>query len=89
MRRDALVPNPLISDRQYHCFHHLDICELGDMELTDELYALRPLLWGLPEDHWLRERVHRLEGEIAKRDLNMKYRTSIRPKPKPAEGVTL
>lgn len=64
---DILTPDPLQSDRQYNRFYHLDLSDLEGRELTDELYALRPLLWELPSDHWLRERVSRLEREVAKR----------------------
>lgn len=62
-----LVPIPLSSLEQYYRFHHIDIPCLKDNELTDELYALRSLLWGLPDDHWLRERVRMLEHELSKR----------------------
>ena len=61
---DTLVPDPLNSDRQYHRFYHLDIEGLEDTELIDELNCIRPLLWGLDADHWLRERVKVLESEL-------------------------
>ena len=64
---DILVPDLLQSDRQYERFYHLDLPELEDLELTDELYALRPLLWGLPADYWFRQRVTMLEKELQKR----------------------
>jgi hypothetical protein len=85
----ALVPDPLQSDRQYQRFHHLDLSGLGDMELTDELHYLRPLLWGLDSEHWLRERVRMLEGEMIKRSGNTGYDFRKRQKSKPAEGVEL
>lgn len=69
MDRDILIPDPLRSSGQYDRFYYLDIPELDDISLTDELYALRPLLWGLPADHWLRERVSMLETELRKRTL--------------------
>ena len=47
---DALVPDPLISDRQYDSFYHLDLAELSNTELQDELYFRRPLLWRLPDN---------------------------------------
>jgi hypothetical protein len=86
---DALVPDPLISDRQFARFNHLDLSELENEELTDELHALRPLLRGLPPEHWIRQRVLKLEHELAKRRGDISFRSSGRPKPKPAEGVKL
>lgn len=86
---DQLVPNPLVSDRQYCRFYYLDLPELEDVELTDELHYLRPLLWGLTPAHWLRERVARLEAEMQKRRGDSKYGASKRRTPKPAEGVVL
>lgn len=64
---DALIPEPFSSDQQYARFYHLNLSELGDIELTDELHYLWPLLWGLPPEHWLRERVKALEAEISRR----------------------
>ena len=87
MFRDILIPDPLSSDQHFARFYHLDLPELEDIELTDELYALRPLLWGLPTDHWLRERVTRLEAELIKRKANIFHEFRGRPKPKLAEGV--
>lgn len=89
MARDALIPDPFASDKQYLRYHHLDLIELEDTELKNELYALRPLLWGLPGDHWLRERVKMLEAEVSKRRGNTSHEFSERPKPKLAEGVKL
>jgi hypothetical protein len=68
----VIIPNPLESDTQYYRYHHFDIpgAELSDLQ--DELYALRPLLWGLPKDGWLRERVRLIEAELAKRRYNAK-----------------
>ena len=86
---DTLIPDPLVSDRQYERFYHLDVPELDDTELTDELHALRPLLWGLDPQHWLRERVQMLEKELAKRRGTARYELSGQRKPKPAEGVKL
>ena len=86
---DALVPDPLSSDRQYARFNHLDLPGLEDIELSDELYALRPLLWGLSGDHWLRERVQMLEDELVKRRGNTGHEFRGWPKPKLAEGVKL
>ena len=85
----ALIPDPFSSDRQYERFYHFDIPSLEDTELIDELYALRPFLWGLSAEHWLRERVKALEGELIKRRGNTGNEFRGRPKPKPAEGVTL
>lgn len=86
---DVLVPDPFLGDKQYHRFYHLDLSELGDIELTDELHHLRPLLWGLPPTHWLRDRVAVLEAEIIKRQGDTGRKFSKRLKPKSAEGVTL
>lgn len=86
---DILVPDPLLNDRQYERLYHFDIPSLGDVELTDELNYLRPLLWGLPPDHWLRERVRMLDAERIKRRGATRYEFSKQPKPKPAEGVML
>ncbi|MFC1980260.1 hypothetical protein ACFLVS_05385 [Chloroflexota bacterium] len=86
---DIFVPDPLQSDRQYERFYHLDLSGLEDRELTDELYALRPLLWGLDSSHWLRERVKALEAEISKRRGAARFEPSRQQKPKPAEGVKL
>ena len=87
--RDVLIPDPLSSDRQYERFYHLDLPELEDTELKDELHYLRPLVWGLPVEHWLRERVKALEAETSKRRYNTGYEFRGQPKPKPAEGVKL
>jgi len=63
-----LIPNPFEAEEQYRRFYHLDIPNLDDTEIIDELHALRPLLWWkLPDNDWLRERVTRLETELAKR----------------------
>jgi hypothetical protein len=77
---NVLTPNPVNSDGQYARFYHLDIERLEDTQLTDELYALRPLLWGLPSDHWLRKRVRMLEAETGRRNWN------ARPKPRLSKG---
>jgi hypothetical protein len=87
--RDVLIPDPLSSDRQRDRFYHLDFANLEDMELTDELYALHPLLWGLDPDHWLRERCQKLENELRKRQWRETEYKIPKPKPKPAEGVRL
>lgn len=86
---DSLVPDPSFSDKQYERYTHLDICHLEYTELEDEYYALRSKLWGLPRDHWLRERVEALEAEIVKRKGKTVYEFKARPKPKLAEGVKL
>lgn len=62
-----LVPNFLDTDRQYDRYHHLDLPGVEDIDLTDELNCLRVFLWGLPRDHWLRQRVRALETEAARR----------------------
>ena len=62
-----IIPNRLRSDTEYYRYHHLDLADLSDMELTDELNCLRVLLWNLPVSHWLRQRVKMLERELGKR----------------------
>ena len=84
----GLIPDPFHSDRQYERFYHEDIPALEDGELIDELYALRPLLWRLDPEHWLRERVMMLEKELSKRQHDTRYKFS-KPKPKLAKGVKL
>jgi len=86
----ALIPNPLQSDSQYDRYYHYDIPYLKLDELHEELYALRPLLWGLPETDWIRQRVKELETEIAKRRYSGDQPIKAKPKPKQlAEGVKL
>lgn len=62
-----LIPNPTESDRQYARYHHLDIAGSDDTALIDEANFLQSVLWGLPRDSWLRERVRLLRIELAKR----------------------
>ena len=88
LARDVLIPDPLQSDRQYARFCHLDLPDLENSEVQDELWALRPLLWGLTADHWLRGRILALEEELRRRGAT-RYEPSRRPKPKSAEGVKL
>jgi len=66
-KNEVLIPDPLAGDKEYARYHHLDIQGLTDVEVMDEYYALRPCLWGLPSDHWLRQRVKALGIEKAKR----------------------
>jgi len=63
----SLRPNPLYSDMQYLRYYNLDIANMDDQDLADEFYTLRSLLWGLPRNDWLRERVKLLGRELAKR----------------------
>ena len=86
---DILIPDPIASDRQFARFHHFDLPGLDDTEAIDELHHLRPLLWGLSDDHWLRERVKALETELAKRRGDTSYKTSGKSKLRQAEGVAL
>ena len=86
---NVLIPNPLNNDSQYARFYHFDIEGLEDVALMDELYALRSLLWRLPPEHWLRERVKILKDELAKRNWDTSKKSRERPKPKLAEGVKL
>jgi len=74
----ALVPDPCDTYAAWRRYYHHDISELELSELVDELHALRPFLWGLPRNHWLRERVRVLENELTKR----KYAEPQLPKPK-------
>jgi hypothetical protein len=83
------IPNPLNSDRQFARFCHHDVAYLTDYELKDEINALRPHLWGLPNDNWLRERVAQLEDELVKRRGGKTDRYTKHPKFKPADGVIL
>ena len=72
------VPDPLKSSQQYVRYYHLGLNEFSNEEIIEELDYLKPLLYGEPEDSWLRQRVERLEGEIERRQ---------EPKAKHAEGV--
>jgi hypothetical protein len=62
-----VTPDPLKSNGEYNRYHHFDIPNLDSEDLQDELNALRPLLWGLDKNHWLRERVRLLEHQLARR----------------------
>jgi len=84
-----LIPDPLSSDRQFERYYHYDLADMETGELLDELYVLRPMLWGLPSEHWLRERVKMLEAEMIKRRGNTSHEFRGQPKPKQAEGVKL
>ena len=64
---DKRVPDPLASSKEYARFYHLGLCELENSEIVEELDYLKPLLYGEPEDSWLRQRVARLEAEIQRR----------------------
>lgn len=83
------IPNPLVSLQQCSRFYCLDLAWLEDTELADELNYLKPKLWGLPPEHWLRERVRLLEEELKKHPGDTKYVPKRQRKPKPAEGVKL
>jgi hypothetical protein len=63
----VLLPNSLDTDTQFFRFNHLDLPYLDDVQLTDEVNYIRSLLWGLPADHWLRQRVAALERELISR----------------------
>lgn len=88
MKRDDLIPDPISSDRQYCRFYHLDLSGLDDMELTDELNRLLTLLWGAPPNHWLRERVSRLESELRTRHI-VNSEPGRQQKPKPTGVIPL
>lgn len=62
-----LIPDPLNTDTECDRFYHLDVPELDDSELTDEVNYIRALLWQVPANDWLRERVNVLENELSKR----------------------
>jgi hypothetical protein len=68
----VIIPDPTTSDKEYARYHHLDISSTESSDLLDELYCLRPLLWGLPKTDWLRQRVKRIEGELATRRVGRK-----------------
>ncbi len=77
--REALVPNPMDTDTSFYRFHNLDSDKLSENELADEYHALRPQLWGLSPNHWLRNRVAALESELQRRrrsQLDPRYKTS-------------
>jgi len=63
----TLYANPMDTYEGYLRFHHLDVADLTDSEVLEELYCLRPQLWGLPQDDWLRQRVQILESESHRR----------------------
>ena len=87
---NPLIPNPLENDSQYNRYYHYDISHTELSDLWDELHALRPLLWGLPQDDWLRQRLRELENEVAKRKYGDKQPAKAKPKPKRlVEGVKL
>ena len=67
MDKDFLIPDPIANDKQGKRFFHLDLPDLTVTELQDEIWALQPHLWKLKDEHWLRERVSKLEGELVKR----------------------
>ena len=81
---NVLIPDPLDNDCQYARFYHLDITSLDDTELIDELNAVRPLLWGLPLSHWLRERAQLLQDELSRR----KWDAKAKPRPFKQESQT-
>ena len=82
------VPNPLNSDRQYARFSHHDLADSEGSELIEELWFIRPCLWGLPADAWLRERHQVLQGELRKRQWREAEYKARKILPK-AEGVQL
>ena len=87
-----LIPDPLDNDKAYCRFYFLDLPDLELSDLRDELYALRPLLWGLPKDNWLRQRVEALQAEITRRKYSDSQLPQATPKARPkrlAEGVKL
>lgn len=89
MTSPILTPNPLDTKNQYARFHHQDLPGLSDTDMVEELYALRPLLWGSPPDHWFRARVLALEKELAKRRGTSHEFIKQRTKHTPAQGVKL
>lgn len=91
MTATIITPNPLESDSQYTRYYHYDIAFLELDALQDELYALRPLLWGLDRADWIRERVQMIEAEIAKRryTTGQPVKAKLKPKRRLARGVKL
>ena len=85
-----LAPNPLESDTEYNRYYHHDLPGMDITALHDELYALRPMLWGLGPDDWLRERVRYLEYWIEQHQATGDH-SPARPAPKRPriEGVTV
>ena len=68
----------------------MNTSEMDTLTMTIPSVAkVRPLLWGLPPEDWLRERVAKLEGELRKRKYDSGSGISGRRKSKPAKGVNL
>ena len=87
-----LIPDPLNSDTEYDRFNHFDIPALDDTQLTDELNYIRALLWGIPAEHWLRDRAKMLETEITRRKYGDSQPPQAKSKARPkrlAAGVKL
>lgn len=82
-----VTPDPLKSNGEYNRYHHFDIPNLDSEDLQDELNALRPLLWGLDKNHWLRERVRELQVELAKRRYATTQPATPTPKRQLAKAV--
>jgi len=87
--RDNLTLDPFDCDQQYNRFYHHDLAFSEDSKLAVELWALRPLLLGLPPEIWLFERVQALEGELKKRQWREPEYKIHKPKSKLAEGIKL
>lgn len=60
------VPDYLDNSDAFKRFYHEDIPFIETKALWEELYFLRPLLWG-NEKPWYGERVQRIEQEIRRR----------------------
>ena len=89
MDKDFLIPDPLASDKQFEWFHHLDLPDLKVSELQDEIWALQPHLWKLKDEHWLRERVSKLVGELVKRRGYAGYKFSRRQPTRESYTISL
>lgn len=86
----TIVPNPLNTLTEFDRYYHYDLINAETGDLLDELYALRPLLWGLSKTDWIRQRVTEIEAEITRRKYgdSQSPRQKARPK-RLAEGVRL
>ncbi len=67
LRQVLTIPDPMCSAQQFARYNHLDIPDMADEELETELWALRSLLFWLPPQHWIRDRVQELGKEYGRR----------------------
>jgi hypothetical protein len=87
--RIDLVPDPIVSDKQFNRYYHHDLPEFKDEEIWDELNYLRARLWGLDSQHWLRKRVKALETQMRVRQVYTPYKAPNERKSDVVKGVIL